>query len=94
MHHDSRSQKAKKFDQAYFERGTLEHGEGYRFDCVYTSLRPLARVWRELGVRRAIDIGCAKGALVKALLDEGVDAYGADVSKYAIEVSPVRERLY
>jgi len=45
------------------------------------------------GQKKALDIGCAKGALVKALVDEGIDAVGVDVSEYAIGVSPVRSRL-
>ena len=33
---------------------------------------------------RILDIGCAKGYLVKMLREKGVDAYGVDISKYAI----------
>ena len=34
---------------------------------------------------RVLDIGCAKGFLVKDLLDLGIDAYGVDVSEYALQ---------
>jgi len=34
--------------------------------------------------KNALDIGCAKGFLVKALLQLGIDAYGCDISKFAI----------
>ncbi len=93
MSTESRAKAAQRFDRAYFERESLEHGRGYRFEDVYAQLRPFARVWSELGVRRALDVGCAKGGLVSALVDEGIDAYGVDVSEYALEASPVRGRL-
>ncbi len=36
-----------------------------------------------------LDVGCAKGFLVECLRDRGVEAYGFDISEYAIgEVRP------
>jgi GT2 family glycosyltransferase/SAM-dependent methyltransferase len=44
---------------------------------------------RQLNPRTVLDIGCAKGFLVECLRDRGVEAYGFDVSEYAInEVRP------
>jgi len=42
-----------------------------------------------------LDIGCAKGFLVKALLASGVDAQGCDISKWAVDncEPEVKERL-
>ena len=34
--------------------------------------------------KTVLDAGCAKGFLVEALRDKGVDAFGIDISKYAI----------
>jgi GT2 family glycosyltransferase/SAM-dependent methyltransferase len=34
--------------------------------------------------KRVLDVGCAKGFLVEALRDRGVDAWGIDISEYAI----------
>lgn len=41
------------------------------------------------------DAGCAKGFLVRALADKGVDARGGDISEFAIEEAPagLAERL-
>lgn len=39
---------------------------------------------RDIAPRRVLDAGCALGLLVETLRDRGVDAYGIDVSSYAI----------
>ena len=39
---------------------------------------------RSLRPRRVLDAGCAKGFLVEALWERGVEAYGIDISEYAI----------
>ena len=52
------------------------------------------KIIRKINPRIVLDVGCAKGFLVEALRDRGVEAYGIDVSEYAI--SQVREdvKLY
>src|SRR5262245_15881015 len=43
----------------------------------------------EIKPRRVLDVGCAKGFLVESLRDRGVEAFGVDISEYAIsEVRP------
>ena len=39
---------------------------------------------RELRPKRVLDAGCAKGFLVEQLRNRGVEAYGIDISEYAI----------
>lgn len=39
---------------------------------------------RELRPKRVLDAGCAKGFLVEQLRNRGVEAYGVDISEYAI----------
>jgi len=34
--------------------------------------------------KNALDVGCAKGFLCKALLKVGIDAYGCDISEFAV----------
>ena len=34
---------------------------------------------------KVLDIGCAKGFFVNDLVDKGIDAYGIDISSYAIK---------
>jgi SAM-dependent methyltransferase len=43
------------------------------------------RVVSDMAPRRVLDAGCALGFLVETLRDRGVDAFGVDVSAYAIE---------
>jgi GT2 family glycosyltransferase/SAM-dependent methyltransferase len=66
--------------------------------CVYTRQNPhwlkffgdvADEIVRQLNPRTVLDVGCAKGFLVECLRDRGVEAYGFDVSEYAIsEVRP------
>lgn len=87
---------AKKFGKEYFD-GDRKYGYGgYRYDgrwvkvakdiIEFFNLKPHAKI---------LDIGCGKGFLVYDLLKHGMDAYGLDISEYAIKNSPftIRNRL-
>ena len=89
----SKEHLARTYDQNYYEGGSKRTALHYDFEEMRRMFHPPARVFARIGARRALDVGCASGPLVSALLEEGVDAYGIDVSQYAIERSPVRERL-
>ena len=78
---------AKQFGEMYFD-GPREYGYGgYRYDGRW---RPVARdIIERYGLKggmRVLDIGCAKGFLVKDLMQEcpGLEAFGLDVSNYAL----------
>ena len=47
------------------------------------------------GAKRVLDVGCARGLQVQALVEKGVDAYGADISETAIASAhpDIRDRL-
>lgn len=49
------------------------------------------RIVKDLKPKTVLDAGCAMGYLVSALRDRGVEAYGIDISEYAI--SKVREDI-
>jgi hypothetical protein len=72
-----------RFGSYYFEH---DCGEPYRRDEHWlTFFRELAeRVVTELRPKSVLDAGCAWGMLVEALRKHGVDAYGVDISEYAI----------
>lgn len=81
---------AKMFDEDYFERG-LETGKS-----MYTNYHWMPKITfktarafiNEMNPKKTdtiIDYGCAKGFFVKALRKLGYQAYGVDISKYAVE---------
>src|SRR3990172_4083903 len=49
------------------------------------------KIVEQVSPRTVLDVGCAKGFLVEALRDRGVEAFGLDISEYAI--SQVRDDL-
>ena len=74
------------FGEMYFD-GPREFGYGgYKYDGRW---KPVAEdIIQHFNLQpgdRILDVGCAKGFLVKELLMLGVDAYGIDVSHYAIK---------
>ena len=78
---------SKKFGQLYFD-GPREYGYGgYKYDGRW---RPVARdIVEEYSLepgQKILDIGCAKGFLVKDLLNccPGLEAFGLDISNYAV----------
>ena len=82
---DEHIRTASEFGRDYFD-GFREHGYGgYRYDGRW---KPVGRdIVAHFGLKRGdrvLDIGCAKGFLVKDLLSIGIDAYGVDVSEYAL----------
>lgn len=78
---------ALKFGQEYFD-GTREQGYGgFRYDGRWI---PIAEdIVRHYGLKagdRVLDIGCAKGFLVKDLMKvcPGLEVFGIDISEYAV----------
>jgi hypothetical protein len=53
------------------------------------------RIARDLEPHTMLDAGCAMGLLVEQLVEVGIDAYGIDISEYAIGRAPelVRDRV-
>lgn len=49
------------------------------------------RIVKELAPKKTLDVGCAVGYLVEGLRDRGVEAWGVDISDYAI--SKVRDDI-
>ena len=76
---------SKQYGEMYFD-GPREYGYGgYKYDGRWV---PVAKdIIEYFGLKpgdRVLDIGCGKGFLVKDLLAEGIDAYGLDISEYAL----------
>ncbi len=78
---------AKQFGEQYFD-GPRESGcGGYHYDGRWVSVaRDLIRIYNLSAGMRVLDVGCAKGFLVKDILKVApdLDVFGLDVSEYAI----------
>jgi ubiquinone/menaquinone biosynthesis C-methylase UbiE len=78
---------ARQYGREYFD-GPREQGYGgYRYDGRWI---PIAEdIVRQFGLKpgdRVLDVGCAKGFLVKDLIKvcPGIEAFGLDISEYAL----------
>ena len=76
---------SKKYDEMYFD-GPREYGYGgYWYDGRWKPVaHDIVDHFRLKPGDRVLDVGCAKGFLVKDLLALGIDAYGIDISQYAL----------
>jgi len=78
---------ALKFDREYFD-GTREQGYGgYRYDGRWQKIaRDMVEYWDLKPGMKVLDVGCAKGFLVKDLLAAcpGLQVYGVDISHYGL----------
>jgi SAM-dependent methyltransferase len=82
------------FGEDYYLRGGT--GRAYRRDDHW--VRYFAgiadRIVSGIGPRRVLDAGCALGLLVEQLRERGVEAYGIDISSYAIAHVPESVRAF
>jgi SAM-dependent methyltransferase len=72
------------FDAFYYQHCC---GEPYLRNDLWMGLfgRFADRIVADIAPRRVLDAGCALGLLVEALRERGVEAFGLDLSPYAIE---------
>lgn len=87
---------ARAFDREYFHYGRGKQSyRDYSFVGFYPQFQFLATWIKDnFNPRRVLDIGCAKGFLVKAFREIGIEAYGVDISHYAISNSFEDTRPY
>lgn len=84
------------FTKEYYEDGIRQHISGYEnYKWMPTRSIPEALdIQDNFEFETCVDYGCAKGFLVNALRIIGCDAYGEDISEYAIENCPENVRDY
>src|SRR6476660_8383941 len=77
-----------RLDESYFGEFYYQHDCGEPYERNETWSRFFGQVAdaivRELRPRTVLDVGCAMGFLVEELRIRGVEAWGIDVSEYAI----------
>ena len=79
---------AQLFDENYFATSC---GEPYERSEVWLNLFSsfAERIQKEINPTSVLDAGCAMGFLVEKLREKGIEAWGVDISEYAIgEVTP------
>jgi cyclopropane fatty-acyl-phospholipid synthase-like methyltransferase len=89
---------ALKFGREYFDGDRTQGYGGYRYDGRWIPVaKRFVEHWGLKAGDRVLDIGCAKGFLVKDLMTvcPGLDVRGIDISSYAIDNSEpeIRDRL-
>jgi len=90
---------AEFYNEEYFLNGT-KSGYGGRF-APYTTetyypiaLQLATTINAYLKPKNCLVLGCARGYLVRALRENGVDAYGVDISRWAIENADSKAKPY
>lgn len=86
-----------KFGKGYFDGGKEEPGvyKSYRYEDFYPRFKALTTIIKNrFNPTRVLDVGCAKGFLVKAFKDMGIQVYGVDTSGYAISNAPSDVKAY
>lgn len=79
---------ARRFGREYFDGDRTQGYGGYHYDGRWV---PVARTFRDhWGLKagdRVLDVGCAKGFLMKDLMTvcPGLEIHGIDISEYAVE---------
>jgi SAM-dependent methyltransferase len=94
----SKLEKQQLFSVDYFESGKNWQISGYEHYLFRKEKDMFTEAFVELIThkyhpRRILDLGCGDGKLIYMLRSCGVDAYGVDVSYYAITNSPVRRYI-
>lgn len=98
-----------EYNISYFDgdKTSLKHNAGFseykrwkRFDGIDS----LGEFWKDIANKfrndhalvnkKVLELGCAKGFIVKDLRDMGVDAYGMDISQYALDNAEKESRPY
>lgn len=71
----------KVYDESYYKSGTSNYKD-YKFDTRF--IQRAYDIDKYLRPNKVLEIGCALGYLVRTLRSLGIEAYGYDVSEYAI----------
>ena len=76
---------SKQYGEMYFD-GPRDYGYGgYNYDGRWVPVaKDIVEHFNLKSGDKVLDIGCGKGFLVKDLLALGIDAYGLDISEYAL----------
>lgn len=94
----SEGTRSEDYSGTYYDDAHLGGYDNYTWDNPEWRAFFLSLAERVVGItnpRTVLDVGCARGLLVQALAERGVDSSGVDISEHAIESAhdDVRDRL-
>jgi len=87
---------SRQYGKEYFDGDRSFGYGGYKYDGRWVPVaKDITDYYGLIKGSKILDVGCAKGFLVKDLVDLGFEAYGIDISEYAIDNAPkdVKNRL-
>ncbi len=88
------------YDREYFEGKKGEYPLAYTESFLGKTLQNLANMYRAFWIKtfinpkNCLDIGCGNGSLIKYLRKLDIEAYGIEISKYALEVADKELKPY
>ena len=87
---------ASMYDADYFEGRTSNYINGYSWDIFGDLFTMTARllVWMFPDATRYLDFGCATGLLVRALREQGKEAWGVEHSPYCLAHAEAEAKPY
>jgi Methyltransferase domain len=84
------------FDEKYYEDGINNHISGYENYrwMPERTIREATSIIEKINFETVLDFGCAKGFMVYAMRLLGKDAYGVDISDYAVKAGMPEVKEY
>ena len=79
------------FESERYWHGDWGYRQGYQDFPIHEQVVELIR---SRNPKRVLDVGCAMGFIVQRLMEKGIDAYGVDISNYAISRAPEEVKPY
>lgn len=88
------------YDREYYERKKGEYPFSYTESFVGNLIQNIVNLYRALSIKiflnpkNCLDVGCGTGRLVHCLRRLGVEAYGIEISKYALQTATKEVKPY
>lgn len=88
------------YDREYYERKKGEYPFSYTESFVGNLIQNIVNLYRALSIKiflnpkNCLDVGCGTGRLVHYLRRLGIEAYGIEISKYALQIATKEVKPY
>jgi uridylate kinase len=88
------------YDREYYEKKKGEYPLSYTESFLGNLIQDIVNFYRALSIKifinpkSSLDVGCGTGKLVHCLRNLGIEAYGIEISKYALETATKETRSF